>query len=361
MADLFEYKCPCCNGAIKFDSAAQKMKCPYCDSEFEMEALLAMDEELKNKPEDNMEWDMPDNDQWTEGETANMRVYHCQSCGGEIVGDANLGATHCPYCDSPVVMKGTFAGDLKPDMIIPFRIDKNGAKEGLKRHVKGKKLLPKVFKDENHIDEIRGLYVPFWTYDATTDADITYNATKVERYSDSRYNYTKTYYYSVNRQGSLGFEYVPADASSKMDDTLMEAIEPYNFKEAVPFQTAYLAGYLADKYDVDAMQNVARVNTRIKASTEQMFRNTVKGFNTVNVAGSSINLSEGKINYVLCPVWILNTSWNGQKYTFAMNGQTGRFVGDLPLDKGAYHRWLWGLTGLLSVISFFVMCLIDFF
>ncbi|MGN0386905.1 MAG: hypothetical protein ACI4EX_13610 [Lachnospiraceae bacterium] len=361
MSELFQYKCPCCGGYIQFNSTAQKMKCPYCDSEFEMAALQEMDEALKNTGEDKMEWDIPETTTWGEDETGNMKVYHCQSCGGEIIGDANLGATSCPYCDNPVVMKGTFAGDLKPDMIIPFKVDKNAAIEGLKKHVSGKKLLPKVFKEQNHIEEIKGIYVPFWTYDATANGNITYSATKVERYSDARYDYTKTYYYSVMRRGTLEFECVPADGSSKMEDTLMEAIEPYNFHEAKPFQTAYLAGYLADKYDVEAKENLPRINERVKKSTEETFRQTVTGYNTVNVSASSVQLKEGKIRYVLCPVWLLNTDWNGQKYTFAMNGQTGKFVGDLPLDKGAYKRWLFGLTGALTAISFIASILIQIF
>ena len=147
MGDLFEYKCPCCGGAISFNSTAQKMKCPYCGTEFEMETLKAMDEELKAEQPESMEWDMPDGDTFKEDETAHMRVYTCQSCGGEIVGDENLGSSRCPYCDSTIVMKGMFAGDLKPDYVIPFKIDRNAAKEGLGRHLKGKRLLPKVFKD----------------------------------------------------------------------------------------------------------------------------------------------------------------------------------------------------------------------
>jgi len=357
MGDLFEYKCPCCGGAISFNSTAQKMKCPYCGTEFEMETLKAMDEELKAEQPESMEWDMPDGDTFKEDETAHMRVYTCQSCGGEIVGDENLGSSRCPYCDSTIVMKGMFAGDLKPDYVIPFKIDRNAAKEGLGRHLKGKRLLPKVFKDENHIDEIKGLYVPFWMFDSKADANARYDATKVKRWSDARYEYTETSYYSVSRAGNLLFENVPADGSSKMDDDLMESVEPFDFKGAVPFQTAYLAGYLADKYDVTAEENVDRVNARIKKSTEDVFRNTVQGYDTVNTVNCNVRLQGGKVKYVLCPVWILNTTWKGEKYVFAMNGQTGKFVGNLPLDKGAYRRWLFGLTGLYTVIAFLISLL----
>lgn len=147
----------------------------------------------------------------------------------------------------------------------------------MQRHYKGKKLLPKIFKKENHIDEIKGVYVPFWLFDADADADIRYKATRVRTWSDSDYDYTETSYYSIGRSGDIGFDRVPVDGSSKMPDDLMESIEPFKFEDAVDFKTAYLAGYLADKYDVTAEQSIDRANERIKRSTEDAFASTVEG------------------------------------------------------------------------------------
>ena len=352
MAVLQEYKCPCCGGAIAFDSALQKMKCPYCDTEFEMDTLASYDSELKNEPEDDMTWNDTAGTEWQSGETDGLRSYVCKSCGGEIVGDETTAATSCPFCGNPVVMMGQFSGSLKPDIVIPFKVDKKAAKAALKQHYSGKRLLPKVFKDQNHIDEIKGIYVPFWLFDADADANIRYRATKVHLWSDRNYDYTETSFYSVSRGGSIGFTHVPVDGSSKMDDALMESIEPFDFSDAVDFQTAYLAGYLADKYDVDSQQSIERANDRIKRSTENAFATTVEGYTTVVPESVSIRLENGKAKYALYPVWILNTTWNGQKYTFAMNGQTGKFVGDLPLDKSAYKKWLFGLTGLIGAAVF---------
>lgn len=202
--------------------------------------------------------------QWQDGEADGLRSYVCKSCGGEIVGDGNTAATSCPFCGNPVVMMGQFSGALKPDLVIPFKLDKKAAKAGLMQHLAGKRLLPKVFKDQNHIDEIKGVYVPFWLFDADADAQVRYKATKVREWSDNDYDYKDIEYYLVRRAGSLGFEHVPVDGSSKMPDDLMESIEPYDFADAVEFQTAYLAGYLADKYDVDAEQSVERANERVK-------------------------------------------------------------------------------------------------
>lgn len=358
MAAIQEYKCPCCGGAIAFDSTRQKMKCPFCDTEFEMETLAGYDSELKNEQADNMKWETT-GDKWQDGETDGLRSYICKSCGGEIVGDENTAATSCPFCGNPVVMMDQFSGSLRPDYVIPFKLDKEAAKEALKKHYMGKRLLPKIFKDENHIDEVKGVYVPFWLFNAEADADIRYKASKVRTWSDSRYNYTETSYYTVCRSGKLKFKNVPVDGSKKMADDLMESLEPFDFGEAVDFQTAYLAGYLADKYDVDAKQSAKRVNKRIKKSMEAVMAGTVKGYTTVTREAGSIRLNKSKVKYALFPVWILNTTWNGQKYLFAMNGQSGKMVGDLPLDKGAYRKWLFGLTGAISAaiyVALFLIC-----
>lgn len=352
MAVLQEYKCPCCGGAIAFDSSLQKMKCPFCDTEFEMETLAGYDAELKNDQADDMQWETGVGGDWQEGETEGLRSYVCKSCGGEIVGDENTAATSCPFCGNPVVMMGQLSGALKPDYVIPFKLDKKAAKAALQKHYGGKKLLPKVFKDQNHIDEVKGVYVPFWIFDVDADANIRYKATRVRTWSDSDYDYTETSYFSIARGGSIGFEHVPVDGSSKMADDLMESIEPFDFSKAVDFQTAYLAGYLADKYDVDAEQSINRANERIKKSTEDAFASTVQGYTSVMPEASSVRLHNGRAKYALYPVWLLNTTWNGQKYTFAMNGQTGKLVGDLPLDKDAYKKWLFGLTGIVGAAAF---------
>ncbi len=361
MATLQEYKCPCCGGAIAFDSTLQKMKCPYCETEFEMETLAGYDADLSNDTPDDMHWETSAGTEWQDGEADGLRSYVCKSCGGEIVGDATTAATSCPFCGNPVVMMGQFSGALKPDIVIPFKLDKKAAKANLMNHISGKTLLPKIFKDQNHIDEIKGVYVPFWIFDTDVDAQVRYRATKVRNWSDSNYIYTETQHFSVSRRGSIGFSGVPVDGSTKMPDDLMESIEPFDLSGAVDFQTAYLAGYFADKYDVDAEQSIERANIRVKQSTEDAFAATLNGYTTAKPESSNIQIHGGKAKYALYPVWLLNTTWNGNKYTFAMNGQTGKFVGDLPIDKSAAAKWTLGLTAALGVATYCVVLLLHAF
>lgn len=359
MAEMIQYKCPNCGGAIGYDATVQKMKCPYCDTEFDMETLAALDEELNNIQPDEMQWDSKPEAEWTEAETANMNVYVCQSCGGEVIGDNTLAATSCPYCGNPVVMKGKFAGDLKPDVVIPFKKTKEDAKQAYLRHLEGKKLLPKVFKEQNHIDEIKGMYVPVWLFNSDVDADINYNATKIRTWEDANFRYQETSYYKLLRSGGLGFSNIPVDGSGKMPNELMESVEPFDASEAVDFQTAYLAGYIADRYDVNSQDSEGRANERIRRSTEMAFEKTIGPYSGYQVAEQSIRLQNGSYRYALYPVWILSTTWNNERFTFIMNGQTGKMAGDLPMDKNLLAIWFGGTAVITAVIVFLIICLVN--
>ncbi len=356
MAELLKYECPCCGGGIEFDSELQEMKCPFCGTSYEVETLKSYDELQKTKSESDMSWNTKKNERWQGNEASGMRSYVCGSCAGEIIAEKTTGASFCPFCGNPVIMRAQFEGSLRPDLVIPFKLDKEAAKAALRRHYKGKTLMPKAFLDENRIEKISGIYVPFWLFGADADADIRYRTTRTRGWSDSRYIYTETSHYLVLRSGTLGFDNVPVDGSSKMADDLMESIEPYNLNDAVGFKTAYLSGFLADKYDISAEASAEHANNRIKKSTESSFTSTVRGYSSIRTESCNIRLKNNAVKYALLPVWTLNTKWRDKDYTFAMNGQTGRLVGDLPVDWRAFWKWFGLLAGGIgAVVSLILM------
>lgn len=339
MSKASEYLCPCCGGSVKFDSGIQKMKCPYCENVYEVETLEAYAEDLKQDGTDDSEWDQTE--QVFDGEEqGDIKVYRCNYCGGEIMADLTTSATTCPYCDNPVVVLSSLKGQWKPEYVIPFKLDKKRAVSEFKKHLLHKHFLPKPFKSIEHFEEIKGVYVPFWLFDSDIKANIRFKATKVRTWHSGNYDYTETSYYSVVRGGRMAFEKIAVDGSSQMPDDLMESIEPFDFKEAVPFNTGYLAGYVADKYDVDDHKSVTRVNNRILHSVDNAFKSDVRGYSSVKKEGGNIDYNTAKAVYALYPVWILTTRYEDKNYIFAMNGQTGKFVGDLPLDKKKYAQWL---------------------
>ncbi len=356
MAAVLEFECPACGGGLEFAPNSQKIKCPFCDTELSVEAIEALSNQAPQVDVEEMEWSDPAQGQWQEGEQ--LQSYLCNSCGGELLCDEHTAATSCPYCGNPVVLSGRVAGALRPDMVIPFQLDKEAARAALQKHTSGKVLLPKLFKSENRLEKIQGVYVPFWLFDTQADGDIQYRATKVNTWRDANYIYTRTRHYRLRRAGTLDFEAVPVDGSSKMPDELMESIEPYDLSQAVDFKTAYLAGYLADKYDVSGEDSQERANQRIRTSTQDTFRQTAVGYDTVTAERTDLRLKNGKIRYALFPVWMLTTQYKGKKYTFAMNGQTGKMVGDLPMNVGAFWGWLLGVTAAATALAYVIGLLI---
>ena len=216
---LLEYKCPYCAGKLEFDSGIGTVKCPFCDTEFAMETFTQLDQELNEEAKDDMNW-TTSADEWS-GLEEGMVAYQCKSCGAQIVTSENTAASKCPYCDNPIVMMGNLKGDLKPDFIIPFKYDKKAAKEAFANHLKGKKLLPSVFTSGNHIDEIKGIYVPFWVYDSDANASIRYKCTKSKTHVEGDQEITETEYYTVLRGGAISYANVPVDGSKQIDNALM--------------------------------------------------------------------------------------------------------------------------------------------
>lgn len=361
------YQCPACGGPLHFDGTTGKLECDYCGSSFDPAEIekyyaekdaraAAAKKEADEKQTDNQEWDYSElSDDWG-NESEGMKVYNCPSCGAELICDASTAATSCPYCGNPTIIPGQFAGGLKPDYVIPFKIAKEQAEQGLKKHYKGKPFLPGAFTNSNHVEKIQGVYVPFWMFDGEAEGNAVYDATKTRVYTRDDIETTETQHFSVYRSGTLQFEKVPVDGSSKMNDDYMDSIEPFDYSELKPFSTAYMPGYLADKYDVSAQDSEKRADTRCENSLMSELRATIAGYSTCVPVSKNIHIKPGKVHYALLPVWVLNTKWNGKDYMFMMNGQTGKMIGDLPTSKAK----MWGtfagitavLTGVISLLYF---------
>ncbi len=344
------YKCPACTGPLHYSGESGQLECEYCGSSYDVamieqlyagkeqkaaEAQAKIDAKRAKEAEEASAMGVS----WSDEEAAGLKSYNCPSCGAELICDESTAATSCPYCGNPTVIPSQFSGGLKPELILPFKLDKEAAKKALKEYYKGKKFLPNAFSSQNHIEEIKGVYVPFWLFDCKTSGDVTYTGVVSRKYKSGDYEITENDHYIVDREGSLRFEKIPVDASTKMPDEHMDAIEPFDYSEFKPFSTAYLPGYMADKYDVSLEDSRARVEERAMNSTKQEFMGTAVGYTSLTEFSNNLVVEEATGKYALLPVWMLSTKWNGQNYLFAMNGQTGKLIGDLPIDKGKYYSW----------------------
>ena len=330
------YQCPACGGPLRYDGTKALLVCDHCDSEF---ALADIEERYADKQqaaEEKAQAATVDASNAANDEVdaaALNGAYVCSSCGAELVCDDTTAVSECPYCGNPVVAAGRFTGEFRPDLVIPFKLDRKAAEAALAEHYQGKILLPKSFAGGNRIKEVQGVYVPFWLMDADATGRATFEATRTRRHREGDDEVVETDHFNVEREGAMSFTRIPVDGSSKMPDAHMDAIEPFDYGALVPYSVAYMPGFVANRYDEDAETCRKRAKGRIDASVRRALENTVEGYDSVICESCKVKKDWADPVYALMPVWMLGTMWEGEQFLFAMNGQTGRLVGDLPVDK----------------------------
>ncbi len=328
------YVCPSCGASLSYSPGKEELHCEYCDGDFLIENLDALDEAEKAAgAPSKYDWDEYTPRSFGSEDSGGISAYNCTSCAAEIVGDEALGATVCPYCGSSNIIKKAFEGTYRPDYVIPFKFDKKKAFELFEKECEKLPFIPDEFRDKKNVEKTVGLYIPYWIFDCDAHSDMTIRAQRTHFWSDSRYNYTKTDHYRLFRNGSLSFAGVPHDASRKTDDTYTEALEPFDTSEAMEFDTAYLSGYFADKYDVEPDDVRPRMTERIKSTIESRILSTTSGYTGVIPEKSSLTLDNTKTRYALLPVYMIHIKYGGQNYRYAVNGQTGKIVGKYPICK----------------------------
>ena len=354
-SEVTNYQCPACTAPLRYDGESGKLVCDFCGSSYRVEEVEALYAEKDKsaaeaaKAAEEKAASAPEPESWGEEEEA-LRAYLCPSCGAELICEKTTAATACPYCGNPTVVPGRLSGALKTDFVIPFKIDKNAVVEALHKHYgKHNFYLPRPFRSENHIQKVQGVYVPFWLFDATAMGTGTFEGTDSVTRRRGDYEVTTTMHYDVLREGKARFDKIPVDGSQKMPDNYMDALEPFDYTQLKPFSTAYLPGFLADRFDVPAADCASRMEKRCEETLEYLLRSDVS-HSVVITKDFHAKITDSKAHYALLPVWMLTTKWRDKNYLFAMNGQTGKFVGELPTDNTLFWRNLAILTGILALL-----------
>lgn len=328
---VIHYKCPDCGADMVFDSESGKLSCDSCGRKDNIEGFPK--EFAQNV--------------FAEGEAVE---YHCKNCGAVILTDADTTATTCSFCGAGVVLGDRLSGNMAPVKVIPFTISKEQAMKAFKAWCKNGLLTPKGFVTADRIKSITGIYVPFWLYDLNSKAYADAVCTKVRSYSRGDYIYTETSYYDVHRSVDLNYVKVPVDASEKMNDQLMDKLEPYDYNQLKDFKPPYLAGYIAEKYNYDDKQLFPRVKSRIDDYVESYIGATIVGYSTTTYKNKHIDTTPKHAYYTLFPVWMVCYDYNQSEHIFAMNGQTGKIVGKPPLSYGKVAAWFAGIASITFIV-----------
>ena len=348
------YNCPCCGAPLAFSGESGRLECAACGNSYEPETL-----EMLNASEsgEQISFERPkEGFQAEEG----VQAYLCKNCGAELITEDTTTAAECPYCGSPTILPDRIEGSVKPEKVLPFTVTKEQAQKQFEEYFKGKRLLPNVFLDSrNRIAEIRRLYVPYWLFSCDARADMVYDAEKVRTEQKGEWEITRTKHYLVRRKGGMRFENIPVDGSVKMDNKLTESLEPYDLSAAIPFQSAILAGAMADHADVDCDACEKRAVERVERSVEQAMLDTVRDYDTVSERSRRIVTERGSATPVLLPVWLMTTVKEGKTYTFAVNGQTGKLTCDVPADKKKSLLWGGGVFAGVFGVAALILALME--
>lgn len=327
------YQCPNCNAPLEFDAHSGKFKCFYCDSIFtdkEIEDIFGKrDEKVDLEGE---EPELTEDQALQEEFSGQSALYSCPNCGAGVICDSLTSSTRCHFCHTPVVLSGRLSGEYKPDVLIPFAVTKEQARAKFDDFTRGKFFLPKDFTSEAQINNLSQLYVPYWLKSGLVDASLKAIGKKVRSWTSGNYSYTNTKEYDVQRDMELAFIRVPCDGSKRIDDGLMESIEPFNYTGIKPFSMSYLSGCPAEKYDVKKEEAAQRIDQRVKEATEAELKKTAMGYTRLESIQINTSYRNAQYVYALLPVWFLNYQYKGKDYSFVINGQTGLTFGQLPVS-----------------------------
>ena len=321
------FKCKNCGGNAIYSPEHKGMFCPFCDSQ---------------------------NSQERTDQASELKI--CPNCGGELNVEEHTSALQCPYCEHYIILNERVEGEYAPVKIIPFTYSKEMVKKLMKDNFGKKLFAPTDFLSEVRLNSMEGEYIPFWLYDY--DARCLYDGegTKihVSRIGDTEI--TETSFYHVVRDIGVHYQDIPADASLKMTDDIMDLMEPYQYQAMVDFQPEYMSGFLGEKYNMPSQDTEFRARNKMSESAETFLNRSISGYAKLAHRQKEVRVTDQSAKYVLLPVWKYIYKYKEQLYPFYINGQTGKIIGKVPISKAkvfAYGGTLWAcLMVIFALIGY---------
>lgn len=309
------FKCKNCGGNVVYHPEKHSMFCPFCDSE--------------------------NSEERTDENLGELTI--CPNCGGEVKVQEHTSATQCPSCDCYLIFNERVEGAFAPKTIIPFQLSKETCKRSIKDKFKKYLFAPTDFLAEARLNEIQGVYVPYWFYDYDTHWDFQAEGTKIRSWTSGNTQYTETSYYDIVRDMDIRFQKIPVDASVQMPDDVMDLMEPFNYGQLEDFSPEYISGFYAEKYNMPSNAVEERARKKMTDDADRLLMDSYSGYSSVKVQRRNLQLRDSRSDYGLLPVWKYIYTYQGKEYPFYMNGQTGKIVGNPPISK----KKLWAYTGTI--------------
>ena len=355
MADTI--KCPNCGSNLTLNADTQKLECPNCGSAFNTDELenitvKELEEPVAAEPVAAAPAEAVETEQVQTESDPGQTEFICNSCGAKLVTDAHTAATFCAFCGSPALVGKRLTEEFKPQYMIPFKYSRQSAEEAFINWAGKGKWTPFGFVSKENVKKLTGLYVPFWLFNIKSHIDIEASAQDISYSGDK----IITSYYDVVRQGDAEWKNVPLDGETRIDDKLMEAIEPFEFSKMIPYDYDYIPGFYADRYDQDAQALAKRATDRGIAGMDQVIKNSIgKKYDKYKITKNRSMITSMAANYALLPVWFMAYKYHNKMYYFAMNGQTGEVAGQVPVSCVKKTAVFFIILAIAAVIARFAL------
>lgn len=332
--------CKNCSHALVFNPASQKLECSYCGSSFTAEEVESESKEYRQDLQaESMETVYGE----TDGKYMDCYVYTCAECGGEIIINGSESSTTCIYCGNPNVVFSRIARQKCPDYVLPFSITKDKAVSMVRERLKKGIFVPHKIKKVD-IDCVRGIYLPYWLVNAEFSGAVVLSGQVQEG------KHTRTYYFG--RAGDINIKNLPIDASKMVSDESTARLEPFSMTRLKPFDEDYLAGFYSNVSDVTYGDVKNAVFKRAQKYFDEEVQDNVSAEKTKILHSCPSLKLDNDMVYAMMPVWFITLKHKRKHVTILVNGDTGKVVCGIPLDKSRFYPILFGLGILLTAAAF---------
>ncbi len=351
-----KFSCPACGGEAQWNPAQQALICPYCGatSPAQMELTAAGDEVIKENDLATALRSIPDADRGWQAEKTSVK---CQSCQAISVFDPARVGQRCDFCgSSALVPYEEIKEAFRPESVLPMKLAETQVRERIREWYGGHFWAPNKLKNKAMTDQVKGLYIPYWTFDAQVHADWTAESGDyyyvTESYRDAQGNSRTRQVQKVRWYPSAGsldnfFDDELVPASRGVHAELLRAVEPFPTGELVPYKAGFLSGWVVERYQIDLLAAAQNARSTMDAKLQQMCAAQVPGdtHRSLNVAA---DYSAQTFKHILVPVWLLNYDYGTKKFQVVINAYTGAVAGEYPKS---WVKIFFAVLLLLAVIG----------
>jgi LSD1 subclass zinc finger protein len=332
-----ELACNGCGAILKFKPGTRHLACEYCGAENE----IAKPDDSGNIQELSLDDFIEKN--FDKEEKVQVTLVKCESCGASSTLPPGISSDKCPFCASVIVVKdGTTATLHKPQYVLPFGIDEKKANDNFKRWLKSLWFAPSDLKHyADNSDRLKGMYLPFWTFDCHTDSDYTgqrgenyyvtesYTAVENGKNVSRTRQVMKTRWYPASGRVNNTFDDILIEATRSLRKDKLRALEPWDLKNLTGYNDKYLSGFRTETYAVDVKSGYGEAKQRMEPVIHSTIRQNIGGDQQM-IHFVKTTYHQPTFKHILLPVWLSAYRYNNKVFQFLINARTGEVQGERP-------------------------------